>query len=120
MSDAHAALLAFAADAFGTAPEFPWIDSGDSSSVLRHARTKKWYAVMMRIRASKLGLPNDDFVEVVNVKCDADTLATLLGSEGFFPAYHMNKSHWITILLDGTVPDDMIAELLHMSYNLVS
>ncbi len=120
MTDTHRHLIDFANEAWGTRPEFPWADSGDTSSVLRHARTHKWYAVLMQVRASKLGMDSDEVIEVVNVKCDPETLGTLIGSEGFYPAYHMNKKHWMTVLLDGSVPCEMIEELLHISYALVS
>ncbi len=118
MTDTHAALTRLALDAWGTAPEFLWSDSPDAS-ILRHPRTKKWFAVFMTVARRKLGLDGDGNIEVMNVKCSPDTLATLLGSEGFHPAYHMNKSHWLTILLDGTVPTDMIYELMMMSYELI-
>ncbi|THF84208.1 MmcQ/YjbR family DNA-binding protein [Cohnella fermenti] len=35
------------------------------------------------------------------------------------PGYHMNKKHWNTVLLDGSVPDAVIAEMLEVSYLLV-
>ena len=36
--------------------------------------------------------------------------------EGYFPAYHMNKTSWITVALDGSVPDDEVKLLLDMSF----
>ncbi len=117
VTPAYEAMLAYALDAWGTVPDHPFRDDLDTA-VLRHPRTRKWFALFMTISRSKLGL-GDGRIRVVNLKCSADTLATLLGSEGFHPAYHMNKSHWMTVLLDGTVPDDMLAELLMESYSLV-
>ena len=38
---------------------------------------------------------------------------------GFLPAYHMNKQNWISIILDGSVPDDKIFPLLELSYDSV-
>ena len=38
--------------------------------------------------------------------------------EGFYPAYHMNKDKWISILMDGTVPAKEIMELIELSYSL--
>jgi predicted DNA-binding protein (MmcQ/YjbR family) len=35
------------------------------------------------------------------------------------PGYHLNKKHWITILIDGAVPDDLIEDLLRGSHDLV-
>ncbi len=118
MTPAHAHLVAFAKDAWGVSPDFPFNDDL-VTSVLRHPRNRKWFAIIMSVKRAKLGLSGDGTVEVVNVKCSAETLGSLVGSEGFHPAYHMNKSHWMTILLDGTVPDDMLSELVMMSYDLV-
>ena len=39
---------------------------------------------------------------------------------GFLPAYHMNKQNWISIILDGSVPDDKIFPLLGLSYDSVA
>lgn len=40
--------------------------------------------------------------------------------EGIFPGYHMNKKHWNTVLLDGSVPTKLIRELIDQSYGLVA
>ena len=40
----------------------------------------------------------------------------LIQQEGILPAYHMNKQHWITVLLDGTVPQDKVFDLIDMSF----
>ena len=52
------------------------------------------------------------------VKCDPNLIGSLLTTPGFLPGYHMSKSTWITILLDGTVPVDEIRTLLDLSYDL--
>ncbi len=118
MTDTRKALLAFAKEAWDITPDCPFADDLDTS-VLRCPRNRKWFALFMTIGREKLGLMGGGRIEVMNLKCSADTLATLLGSDGFHPAYHMNKSHWMTVLLDGTVPADMLEELLMESYSLV-
>ncbi len=118
MSSCRDEIFAFCLDAYGVKPDYPF--DSEEPPVLRHPRTKKWFAILMRVLPEKLGLKGTDPLPIMNVKCDAETLATLLGSEGFFPAYHMNKSHWLTILLDGTVPLDFILPLVEMSFDLVS
>lgn len=45
-------------------------------------------------------------------------LGSLLEEKGFYPAYHMNKEHWITIFLDGSVDDEKILSLIDISYDL--
>lgn len=55
--------------------------------------------------------------DVVNVKCDPALVGSLRNKAGYFPAYHMNKENWISILLDGSVPMDEIQELVALSYH---
>ena len=39
---------------------------------------------------------------------------------GILPGYHMNKKHWITVRLDGSVPDEEIEKLVRLSYDITS
>jgi predicted DNA-binding protein (MmcQ/YjbR family) len=57
----------------------------------------------------------------VTLKADPDLAEFLRGQyPGIRPGYHMNKRHWNTVALDGTVPTDVIRQLLEQSYALVS
>lgn len=96
--------------------DYPWID--DDSAVLRHKDNRKWFGLVMNITADKLGLKSKKRVNVLNVKCDPLLIYALHQKNGFFPAYHMNKTNWISILLDGTVESDEIKPMLDMSYEL--
>ncbi len=107
----------YIAEAYSIAPEFPWIKS-PGYAVYRHAGNKKWFAVIMDLNKTKLGLPENETVDVVNLKCDPIMTGTLHKESGIFPGYHMNKSYWITVLLDGSVDDDKIKWLLDLSYDL--
>lgn len=102
---------------YGTIPEYLWSSSPDSA-VLRH-HNGKWYAVIMNVERSKLGLDEDDTVEIMDVKCDPEMTGMIIQTYGFLPGYHMNKQHWITILLDGTVGESKILDFLDMSYDLI-
>jgi hypothetical protein len=54
---------------------------------------------------------------VINVKVDDPFFRDMLIQEnGIMPAYHMNKQHWITVLLDGTVQDEKVCNLVDMSF----
>ena len=110
-------LFAIAAERYGTQPEYLWARDPDSA-ILRHSGNRKWYAVIMRIPRRKLGLDSDERTDVVNLKCDPLMLGSVLTQEGFFPAYHMNKDKWVSVLLDGTVPEETLCALLHMSFTL--
>lgn len=56
----------------------------------------------------------------INLKCDPDLAATLRHHyTAVRPGYHMNKMHWNTILLDGSIPDEEVLGLIDHSYDLV-
>lgn len=100
---------------YGTEPDYPW---QDENAVLRHRKNRKWYGLIMSVERSRLGLSGEGQAEVLNVKCDPELGGALRTRPGFLPAYHMNKTQWISILLDGTVPEKEIKSLLELSYGL--
>ena len=104
---------------YGTEAEYLWADSPDSA-VFRHPASKKWYAIMMGVLPERLGLSGEQALDVMNVKCSTIMIGSLLSTKGFLPAYHMNKNHWISIVLDNSVPDDQIIPLLELSYDSVA
>lgn len=62
-----------------------------------------------------------DGAEVVSLKCDPDRSAVLRTSfRAIVPGYHLNKQHWNTIILDGSVPAPLVLELIDHSYELAS
>ena len=99
---------------YGTIPEYLWSKLPDSA-VLRH-KNGKWYAVIMTVEKSKLGLEGNDLVDIMDVKCDPEMTSMIIQTYGFLPGYHMNKQHWITILLDGSVSEAKTLDFLDMSY----
>ena len=72
-------LLRFAALTYGTEPEYLW-ESTPDAAVLRHSENRKWYAIIMRIPADRLGLESSERVDIVNVKCGAMMTGSLLMS----------------------------------------
>lgn len=100
---------------YGTDPDYPW---KDNNAVLRHKENHKWYAVVLEVRRDRLGFLETDVVDVLNVKCEPALVGSLRTKPGYFPAYHMNKDKWISILLDGTAPEKEIKNLLALSYEL--
>lgn len=110
-------ILFYAKEKFGAQPEYLWRNS-PTDAVLRHTDNAKWYAVIMDIPRERLGLSGNEKVDILNVKCEPLMVGALLANNGYFPAYHMNKEHWITILLDGTVAKNEIYKLLDISFEL--
>ena len=97
--------------------DYPW-RKHPSYEVFRHISTGKWFAVIMTITADKLGMDCKDNIDIVNLKCDDFLGESVKKMAGVFPAYHMNKQHWISVALDGSVDNDTIEMLLDMSYKL--
>ena len=89
-----------------------------SFQVFRHHGNKKWFAVIMDIPGKNLGLTGDDEISVVNLKCDTRLIGSFREEAGIFPGWHMNKAHWLSVALDGTVEDENIKLLVDMSYEL--
>lgn len=110
-------VLTFASEQYGTEPEYLW-SSAPEYAVLRH-RNGKWYGIVMDVPRERLGLSGQGCVDILNVKCEPDVIGAFRQRDGFLPAYHMNRSHWLTVLLDGTVDRETIVSLLDMSYDLI-
>ncbi len=108
------AIFDYAKKKYGTEPEYLWM-SYPSYAVLRHQDNQKWYGIAMNVPRNKLGLPGTETLDILDVKCEPLMIDLLRQSPGFLPGYHMNKSNWVSILLDGTVADDTILDLLDMS-----
>ena len=94
------AVLTYARERYGVMPDAPWLDDPESL-VLRHGDNKKWFGLLMSIPGKRLGLKNSGIVQVLNVKADPNLISAFIDGESFFPAYHMNREHWLSILLDG-------------------
>ena len=86
--------------------------------VFRHNGNKKWFSVIMDIPRKNLGLPGEGEISVVNLKCDTRLIGTFREEPDIFPGWHMNKAHWLTVALDGTVEDEKIKVLVDMSFDL--
>lgn len=111
------ALKKYISEVYGIDPDFPW-ESAPNYAVYRHYSNKKWFALVMDIPKSKLGLREDGKIDIVNLKCEPVLTGSLRMEKGIFPAYHMNKDKWISVALDGSVDDEQIMFLLDMSYEL--
>ena len=100
---------------YGNQLEYLWEKSPDTA-VLRHEDNQKWYAVLMRIPWDKLEKGREGLVEAVNIK--HNQVADLLSKRGIYPAFHMNKRYWISLVLDDSLSDDEVLDLLEISWNL--
>jgi predicted DNA-binding protein (MmcQ/YjbR family) len=57
----------------------------------------------------------------VSLKCEPQLAEELRAEhEAVIPGYHLNKRHWNTVILDGSLPDAMVREMIEDSYDLVT
>ena len=103
-------------DNYSDIPEFLWKDN--DAGVFRNKKSKKWYGIIMKIDKSKISNLKGE-TEVIILKIDPKIILKLLTKDGYYKAYHMNKKYWITIILDGTIPNNEIFNLIDASYNNV-
>ena len=81
----------------------------------------KWYALLSDVEYNKLNKNTDitTKVKILNVKYPTDRILEIIDNKNIFPAYHMNKKHWISIVLDKNIKLETIKELIDISYSLV-
>ena len=107
-------LLTYCLNAYGTAADYPFDDDFETA-VLRHRDTRKWYAITMRVSRRKFAFDSDEVIDVVNLKLPTEMFGSFGAADGVYPAYHMNKLHWISVLLPDA-PDDAVQFLVDVSY----
>ena len=108
------AFLDYCLDTYGTAADYPF-DEDFETAVLRHTGSRKWYALVMRISRRKVVIDSDEVVDVVNLKLPLEMFGSFGAADGVYPAYHMNKLHWISVLLPDAA-DDLVEFLVNASY----
>lgn len=100
--------------AYGTSPDYPF-DEDFETAVLRHGDNRKWYALVMRVSRRRFGQDSDEAVDVVNMKQPTEMFGSFAAADGVYPAYHMNKLHWVSVLLPDA-PDDVVQFLVKVSF----
>lgn len=88
----------------GTTEEFPF--GGDT--------------LVFKVGGKMYAAAGVELFESITLKCRPELSPELREKySAVLPGYHMNKKHWNTILMDGTLPDQLIREWIDLSYNLV-
>ena len=106
--------LEYCLNTYGTSPDYPF-DEDFETAVLRHVDNRKWYAIVMRVSRRKFGFDSDEVIDVVNLKLPTEMFGSFGAADGVYPAYHMNKLHWISVLLPDA-PNDILQFLVNVSF----
>ena len=105
-------------DKYGIEGEMPWSDD-NTSIVFRSNKNKKWIGIMMDIPPSRLKMQGEENVDVINLKHTQSKIPSLIDNRYIFPAWHMNKKTWITVLLSSDLDWDFFSSLVEESRRLV-
>lgn len=100
---------------YGNEPEFLW-KTFPGCGVFRNPETKKWYAGILDVDRSKLQKDRKGCIEVIDLRLDSERAKEVSSKPNFYPGYHMNKKYWISVILDDSVPDKKIMELIEESH----
>lgn len=99
--------------------EYPWAKY-PSYATFKHLENSKWFALVADIGYEKLKIPKPGQVDFINLKNDPDLITSLRREPGILPAYHMNKEHWLTVLLDGSVEPGLLKALIKTSFEMTA
>ncbi len=102
-------------DKYGDEPEFEW-EKFPGYATFKNQDSKKWYGIIMNLDKNKLDKKAKGEVEIINIKLEPREIEDLLKLDGFYPAYHMNKKSWISIILNDTLTDELIMSLIEKSH----
>lgn len=119
-------LAAYLTKHFGDQTDHPFTKYPNFTA-FRHPANRKWYGLVGSVWLEKLQLGDEQWpeeslkkeVEIINIKVKSEEISSLLAQDGVYPSYHMSKKTWVTIVLDGRVPDELLYELVSESRNLV-
>lgn len=110
-------IIEYVKNKYGDELEFLW-EKSPKNAVIRRKNSNKWYAVILTLSKRKINLDSDEKIEIINLHNSPKEIEKLIDNKKYFPAYHMNKKHWCTICLDGTVELEEIYKLIDISYEL--
>ncbi len=101
---------------YGNVPEFLW-KTTPGTGVFRNPETKKWYLAILDIDRSKIQKNKKGLVEIALIKLSSENVEKRLKQEHIYPGWHMNKKYWITVILDESLSDNEIMELIEESHS---
>lgn len=112
-------LIAHVCKNYGDRLEFLW-KKFPQNAIWRRKDTKKWYGALLTVSKRKLGIPSDEVVEIIDLRLEPEKLEKLIDNTKYYVGYHMNKKHWYTMILDGSVPVEEIYCRIEDSYRLAN
>lgn len=116
-SEQAKSVIVYMKDTYGDELEYLWQKFPDNA-IVRRKDNQKWYAALLTVSQRKLGLDLGGTIEILDLRIKPEKMESTVDNIRFFPGYHMNKKHWITICLDGSVSNEVIYKKIDDSYHL--
>lgn len=110
-------VIEYIREKYGDELEFLW-EKFDDNAIWRNKQNKKWYGLLCKISANKIGINSEEIIEIIDLRYQKEETRNIVDFKGIFPGYHMNKKSWITIKLDDAVETEKIYELIDNSFEL--
>ena len=110
-------IICYVREKYGDELEFLWEKFPDNA-IWRRKDNEKWYGALLTVKASKLALEEDTMIEILDLRIKTEDIEATVDNQRFFMGYHMNKKHWYTLLLDGSIPTEEICRRIDESYLL--
>lgn len=104
-------------DEFDIKPDYPW-EKYPKFAALRHDSNDKWFGLVMNVTPDKVGLEGDEEIDILNLKSPPDLNDSLTDEDHIVPGYHMDKEHWISIILKKVESINDIVSLINQSFEL--
>lgn len=112
-------IIKYIKDKYNDELEFLW-EKFDDNGIWRNKNNKKWYAALLTVKATYFNIDSNDIIEVIDLRYEKGKTSNIIDNKKIFPGYHMNKSSWITIKLDGSMDNLELFKLIDNSYNIIS
>ncbi|MCL1910807.1 MAG: MmcQ/YjbR family DNA-binding protein [Leptospirales bacterium] len=116
-SDYARKVIRYVLETYHDEPEFLW-QRFPGNAIFRRKDTNKWYGALLVLSRKKLGFNSDEAIDILDLRANTKDIESVVDGKKYFPGYHMNKKHWYTICLDGSVPIDEIFQRIDASYKL--
>ncbi len=109
--------ISYVREIYGCEPEYLW-EKFPANAVWRRRDNRKWFGAILTVSGRKLGLDTDEILEVLDLRMPPKKVREAIDGKKFFPAYHMNKQHWVTVLLSDAKEFGTVADMIDESYTL--
>lgn len=108
----------YIADTYHISPQYLWQKHPTFAVYRHHHKKQKWFALVADVANHKLGLTDTGISTILNVKCLPDVILLLHQEGKILPAYHMNKEHWFSIILDNQFTQTDLTYYIDWSFDL--